>query len=182
MKQTNRLKKKARLAKKNRQEQAEKTKPNKPLKASANYHAAMRANLGGGSQTAKDHTTTSGSEKDNKTAAIEVKKLTKTCAEKESDSERKAREAEEERLRQIESENRRKAAEEAQQRTLEQMRQMASKYSETDTETTMVVKKMNHWQKKVWWAQRLKIHLNKNATVKSNAEPQALPTKPSSSP
>ena len=78
----------------------------------------------------------------NKTAAIEVKKADKKPApKKESDSERKAREAEEERLRQIESENRRKAAEEAQQRTLEQMRQMASKYSETDTETTMVVKK-----------------------------------------
>lgn len=136
---------KARLAKeKAAQEQAEKDKAKQAAEARQQATlAAMRANLGGGSQAAKEHTTTSVVvKKGNKTAAIEVKKAEKKPApKKESDSERKAREAEEERLRQIESENRRKAAEEAQQRTLEQMRQMASKYSETDTETTMVVKK-----------------------------------------
>lgn len=136
---------KARLAKeKAAQEQAEKDKAKQAAEARQQATlAAMRANLGGGSQAAKEHTTTSVVvKKGNKTAAIEVKKADKKPApKKESDSERKVREAEEERLRQIESENRRKAAEEAQQRTLEQMRQMASKYSETDTETTMVVKK-----------------------------------------
>jgi translation initiation factor IF-2 len=116
---------KARLAKeKAAQEQAEKDKAKQAAEARQQATlAAMRANLGGGSQAAKEHTTTSVVvKKGNKTAAIEVKKADKKPApKKESDSERKAREAEEERLRQIESENRRKAAEEAQQRTLEQM-------------------------------------------------------------
>lgn len=52
---------------------------------------------------------------------------------------REAREAEEERLRQMEAETRRKAAEEAQKRTLEQMKQMASRYSETDDGTTAAI-------------------------------------------
>lgn len=62
-----------------------------------------------------------------KTAAKPIKQ--ESAAEKAA---RKAREAEEERLRQMEAETRRKAAEEAQKRTLEQMKQMASRYSETD--------------------------------------------------
>ncbi len=54
---------------------------------------------------------------------------------------RLAREAEEEKLRQLEAENRRKAAEEAQKRTLEQMKQMASRYSEKDDTATTIVRK-----------------------------------------
>lgn len=46
--------------------------------------------------------------------------------------------AEEERLRQIELETRKKAAEEAQARTLEQMRQMASRYSDKDEAVAVV--------------------------------------------
>lgn len=63
---------------------------------------------------------------------------------KESEEERKARlarEQEEERLRQIESENRKKAAEEAQKRTLEQMKQMASRYSADNTEEAVIVRR-----------------------------------------
>lgn len=54
---------------------------------------------------------------------------------------RKAREAQEERLRQIEAETRRKAAIDAQNRTLEQMKQMASKYSEKEEAASSVVRK-----------------------------------------
>lgn len=62
---------------------------------------------------------------------------------KESESqkqERLAREAEEERLRKLDAENRRKAAEEAQKRTLEQMKEMASKYSNMPDEAVIVKK------------------------------------------
>ena len=52
---------------------------------------------------------------------------------------REAREAEEERLRQMEAETRRKAAEEAQKRTLEQMKQMASRYSDTDDNASSTI-------------------------------------------
>lgn len=52
---------------------------------------------------------------------------------------REAREAEEERLRQMEAETRRKAAEEAQKRTLEQMKQMASRYSDADDGATAAI-------------------------------------------
>lgn len=128
--------------------------------------AAMRASLGGGKNTddKKDEITTSvvvkkGSKEEaaiTAKATDESKKSTSKSAEKkkaapqkspkvkeETAEERKAREAleaEEERLRQLEAETRRKAAEEAQKRTLEQMRQMASKYSEKETETTIVRK------------------------------------------
>ncbi len=136
---------KARVAQeKAEKEKAEKEKAKQAAEARQQATlAAMRANLGSSSQKSSTATTTSVVvKKGNKTAEIEVKKAEKKPAvKKETDSERKAREAEEERLRQIEAENRRKAAEEAQQRTLEQMRQMASKYAENDTETTMVVKK-----------------------------------------
>lgn len=54
---------------------------------------------------------------------------------------RKAREAEEEKLRQLEAENRRKAAEEAQKRTLEQMKQMASRYSDKEDNSSTIVRK-----------------------------------------
>ena len=54
---------------------------------------------------------------------------------------RKAREAEEEKLRQLEAENRRKAAEEAQKRTLEQMKQMASRYSDKEDSSSTIVRK-----------------------------------------
>lgn len=56
----------------------------------------------------------------------------------ESEQERKAREAEEARLKAAEETARRKAAEEAQQRTLEQMRQMASKYSGDDISVRVI--------------------------------------------
>ncbi len=79
-------------------------------------------------------------EKANKKADIKKPVNKKADSKKESHIERKAREAEEERLRKIEIENRRKAAEEAQKRTLEQMRQMASKYADKDTETAVIRK------------------------------------------
>lgn len=63
---------------------------------------------------------------------------------KETASDKKARlerEVEEERLRQIESEARKKAAEEAQRRTLEQMKQMASKYSTEPSEEPVIVRR-----------------------------------------
>lgn len=63
---------------------------------------------------------------------------------KETASDKKARlerEVEEERLRQIESEARKKAAEEAQRRTLEQMKQMASKYSTEPSEESVIVRR-----------------------------------------
>ena len=120
--------------------------------------AAMRANLGDSKKDSAESsnvsvvvkkakpgsdapTTTVSStvvKKGDKTVKVAPKKVE---AKKESDAERKVREAEEDRLRQIEAENRRKAAEEAQQRTLEQMRQMASKYADNDAEATMVVRK-----------------------------------------
>ncbi|WP_180004671.1 MULTISPECIES: translation initiation factor IF-2 [unclassified Acinetobacter] len=52
---------------------------------------------------------------------------------------KKAREAQAAQLKAVEEAARRKAAEEAQQRTLEQMRQMASKYSNEDTTATIRV-------------------------------------------
>lgn len=124
--------------------------------------AAMRANLGDSKKAEETSSNVSVVVKkgkidsDNPTATVSstvVKKGDKTVkaptknptkkaeSKKETDTERKAREAEEERLRKLEAETRRKAAEEAQQRTLEQMRKMASKYSENDIETTTVVKK-----------------------------------------
>ncbi|OOR92349.1 translation initiation factor IF-2 [Moraxella caviae] len=54
---------------------------------------------------------------------------------------RLAREAEEEKLRQMEAETRRKAAEEAQKRTLEQMKEMASRYSDKDDAASVIVRK-----------------------------------------
>ena len=118
--------------------------------------AAMRANLGDSKKTTNDSNVSvvvkkaknDGQATDSSAVSSTVVKkgVTKSAAKKpevkkESDEQRKAREAEEERLRQIEAETRRKAAEEAQQRTLEQMRQMASKYAETDVESSTVVKK-----------------------------------------
>ncbi|ANF82728.1 translation initiation factor IF-2 [Acinetobacter sp. NCu2D-2] len=57
----------------------------------------------------------------------------------ETPEQRKAREAEAAKLKAVEEAARRKAAEEAQQRTLEQMRQMASKYSSEDATATIRV-------------------------------------------
>ncbi|MBK0062828.1 MULTISPECIES: translation initiation factor IF-2 [unclassified Acinetobacter] len=57
----------------------------------------------------------------------------------ETAEQKKAREAESAKLKATEEAVRRKAAEEAQQRTLEQMRQMASKYSNDDTGATIRV-------------------------------------------
>ncbi len=54
-------------------------------------------------------------------------------------AQKKAREAEAAKLKAVEEAVRRKSAEEAQQRTLEQMRQMASKYSAEDTTATIRV-------------------------------------------
>ena len=65
-----------------------------------------------------------------------VKQVTKPT---ETPEQKKAREAEAAKLKAVEEAARRKAAEEAQQRTLEQMRQMASKYSNEDTTATIRV-------------------------------------------
>lgn len=111
--------------------------------------AAMRANAGD-TQKSGIESTSVVVKKGNSAAteAIVVKKpakkaatANKPAAKKETDAERRAREAEEQRLRDIEQENRRKAAEAAQQRTLEQMRQMASKYADNEVATTAVVRK-----------------------------------------
>lgn len=59
---------------------------------------------------------------------------------KETDAQRKAREAEEAKLKAAEEQARRAAAEEAQKKTLEAMRQMASKYANTDN-SPVVAKK-----------------------------------------
>lgn len=71
---------------------------------------------------------------DKKKAAKPIKKESVT-----DKKAREAREAEEERLRQMEAETRRKAAEEAQKRTLEQMKQMASRYSDSDDGATAAI-------------------------------------------
>ncbi|WP_180028666.1 translation initiation factor IF-2 [Acinetobacter sp. YH16032] len=65
-----------------------------------------------------------------------VKQATKPT---ETAEQKKAREAEAAKLKAVEEAARRKAAEEAQQRTLEQMRQMASKYSNEDATATIRV-------------------------------------------
>lgn len=57
----------------------------------------------------------------------------------ETPEQKKAREAQTAQLKATEEAVRRKAAEEAQQRTLEQMRKMASKYSNDDATTTIRV-------------------------------------------
>ena len=69
----------------------------------------------------------------NKPIVKQVVKPTETAEQK------KAREAEAAKLKAVEEAARRKAAEEAQQRTLEQMRQMASKYTAEDTAATIRV-------------------------------------------
>ncbi|WP_019673209.1 translation initiation factor IF-2 [Psychrobacter lutiphocae] len=110
--------------------------------------AAMRANLGGGSSSGdnKEEVSTVVVKKGNKAAAVvkeaPKKKAAPTKPKVETEAERKAREAreaEEERLRQIEAETRRKQAEEAQKKTLEQMRKMAGKY--VDKEPVAEVRK-----------------------------------------
>lgn len=117
--------------------------------------AAMRASLGGGkSKDSKDDEVTAsvvvkkGSKEaieiktKEKDKAKEKKKVAPTKPKVETEAERKereAREAEEERLRQLEAETRRRQAEEAQKRTLEQMRKMAGKY--TDKEPVAEVRK-----------------------------------------
>ena len=68
-----------------------------------------------------------------KAAEAAKKRVIKT----ETPEERQAREAEEARLKAAEAEARRVAAEEAQRRTLEQMRQMAAKYSGQTAEVTV---------------------------------------------
>ena len=67
-------------------------------------------------------------------------KPTKRATEKERQA-RLARENEEQKLREIEAENRRRAAIDAQNRTLEQMKQMANRYSEKDDVPSAVVRK-----------------------------------------
>ena len=62
-----------------------------------------------------------------------------TVKQVETAEQKKAREAEAAKLKAVEEAARRKSAEEAQQRTLEQMRQMASKYTSDDTTTTIRV-------------------------------------------
>ncbi|MEN3979678.1 translation initiation factor IF-2 [Acinetobacter sp. CWB-B33] len=69
----------------------------------------------------------------NKPIVKQVVKVTETAEQK------KAREAQTAQLKATEEAVRRKAAEEAQQRTLEQMRQMASKYTSEDTTATIRV-------------------------------------------
>ncbi|WP_395143523.1 translation initiation factor IF-2 [Moraxella atlantae] len=112
--------------------------------------AAMRANTGAsnGQKSAIESASVVVKKGSAATDAVVVKKpakktstTSKPAAKKETDAQRRAREAEEQRLRDIEQENRRKAAEEAQQRTLEQMRQMASKYADNDVAATAVVRK-----------------------------------------
>jgi translation initiation factor IF-2 len=80
---------------------------------------------------------------DNKTAVVVKKRSTGAKLEvkkvHESPEQRKAREAQSAQLKATEEAARRKAAEEAQQRTLEQMRKMASKYSEDGQTTIRVV-------------------------------------------
>lgn len=112
--------------------------------------AAMRANTGASNsqKSAIESASVVVKKGSAATDAVVVKKpakktptTSKPAAKKETDAQRRAREAEEQRLRDIEQENRRKAAEEAQQRTLEQMRQMASKYADSDVAATAVVRK-----------------------------------------
>ncbi|MFW1754016.1 translation initiation factor IF-2 [Acinetobacter wanghuae] len=62
-----------------------------------------------------------------------------TVKQAETAEQKKAREAEAAKLKAVEEAARRKSAEEAQQRTLEQMRQMASKYTSEDTTATIRV-------------------------------------------
>ncbi len=80
----------------------------------------------------KDKAKAKGKGKDSKAKAQPTTKKKETQAERKA---RQAREAEEKRLREIEAETRRKQAEEAQKRTLEQMRAMAGKYSEKEATT-----------------------------------------------
>ena len=125
---------------------AERTKKEAEERQAATL-AAMRANTPGEEKPAAAATVVKKAKKDSEPqgekAAEQAQKSEKTAAKKaaakpvkqESESEKQARlarEAEEEKLRQLEAENRRKAAEEAQKRTLEQMKQMASRYSDTE--------------------------------------------------
>nr|WP_315043544.1 translation initiation factor IF-2 [uncultured Moraxella sp.] len=148
---------KTRLAKEQAEkEQAEKQKAKQEAEARQQATlAAMRANSGVKKDNESNNATvvvkkvskTTESEvvktdkKSDKAKATDKKVVKKEPAKKESSAERKAREEQEEKLRQIEAENRRKAAEEAQKRTLEQIRQMASKYSDKETENTTVVRR-----------------------------------------
>ena len=75
-------------------------------------------------------------------------------------------------LKATEEAARRKAAEEAQQRTLEQMRKMASKYSNDDATTTIRVIDDSPLASGLAWP-LMKIHLSKK-TVKLNAVAQPL--------
>ena len=91
------------------------------------------------------HTSDSASQAPAKTAVV-VKKRNSDKVIKapvvrptETPEQKKAREAEAAKLKATEEAARRKAAEEAQQRTLEQMRKMASKYSNDDATTTIRV-------------------------------------------
>ena len=91
------------------------------------------------------HTSESASQAPAKTAVVVKKrgsdKVIKAPVVKptETPEQKKAREAEAAKLKATEEAVRRKAAEEAQKRTLEQMRQMASKYSNDDATTTIRV-------------------------------------------
>jgi hypothetical protein len=87
----------------------------------------------------------------------------------ETPEQKKAREAQAAQLKATEEAARRKAAEEAQQRTLEQMRQMASKYSNEDATATIRVVDDSPLAA-VWLVKHMKTHLRKK-TAKSNVVP-----------
>lgn len=79
-----------------------------------------------------------------KTEKADKKAKPKAEQKQETEAERSARlerEAEERRLKDLEAQSRRKAAEEAQKRTLEQMKEMASRYSDKDDNPATIVRK-----------------------------------------
>ncbi|MEB3767264.1 translation initiation factor IF-2 [Acinetobacter sp. MD2] len=88
-------------------------------------------------ETAKTTTSTTGVVVKRKSTNKPIKPV--NVKQVETAEQRKAREAESAKLKAVEETARRKAAEEAQQRTLEQMRKMASKYSNDDATTTIRV-------------------------------------------
>ena len=103
-------------------------------KANATLEAMRAAHTsGGGSKTPAKTAVVVKKRNSDKVIKAPVVKQTETAEQK------KAREAETAKLKAVEEAARRKAAEEAQQRTLEQMRQMASKYSNDDVSATIRV-------------------------------------------
>lgn len=125
---------KVRVEQKTRVEAEQKARDSAEQKANATLEA-MRA----------EHTSDSSTQAPAKTAVVVKKrnsdKIIKAPVVKptETPEQKKAREAQAAQLKATEEAVRRKAAEEAQQRTLEQMRKMASKYSNDDATTTIRV-------------------------------------------